>query len=210
MSLYLRRHALRFSFAATLWLTLVWVLLWGDLSVANVLGGLVVALVVGFTLRMPSVHFTGRIHLLSLLYLVAVFVRDLVLASAQVVALAFTPGRVPRSAVIAVQLRSPSDLYITLTAAVTSLVPGSIVVEAHRTTAMLYVHVLDVGISGGLEKARRHVLDNEARVLRAIASDGELAAAGLARNPRHIPPAPPASPAPPVAPVAPTPPEVTP
>lgn len=209
MSLHTRRHALRFSFAATLWLTVVWVLLWGDLSVANVLGGLVVALVVGFTLRMPSVHFTGRIHLLSLLYLVAVFVRDLVVASAQVMALAFTPGRVPRSAVVAVQLRSPSDLYITLTAAVTSLVPGSIVVEAHRTTGMLYVHILDVGISGGLEKARTHVLDNEARVLRAIASDSELAAAGLARNPRHPPPAPPAPPNPAAAPVAPTPPEVT-
>ena len=36
-----------------LWLTVVWVLLWGELSVANVLAGLVVALVVGFTLRMP-------------------------------------------------------------------------------------------------------------------------------------------------------------
>lgn len=208
MSLHTRRHALRFSFAAIAWLTAVWVLLWGELSVANVLAGLVVALVVGFTLRMPSVHFTGRIHLLSLLYLVAVFVRDLTVASVQVVAMAFTPGRVPRSAVIAVQLRSPSDLYMTLTAEVTSLVPGTIVVEAHRTTGTLYVHVLDVGISGGLEKARTHVLDNEARVLRAIASDSELAAAGLARNPRHPAPAPPAPPDR-VAPVAPPPPEVT-
>jgi multicomponent Na+:H+ antiporter subunit E len=209
MSLHTRRHALRFSFAATAWLTVVWVLLWGELSVANVLAGLVVALVVGFTLRMPSVHFTGRIHPLSVVYLLVVFVRDLSVASAQVVALAFTPGSVPRSAVIAVQLRSPSDLYITLTAEVTSLVPGSIVVEAHRTTGMLYVHILDVGIAGGLERARAHVLANEARVLRAIASDRELAAAGLARNPRRPPPARPAPPAGAAAAVVPTPPEVT-
>lgn len=190
MSLHPRRHGLRFSIAATLWLTTVWVLLWGELSVANVLGGLAVALVVGFTLRMPSVHFTGWIHPLSLAYLLVMFARDLVVASVQVVRLAFTPGRVPHSAVIAIQLRSVSDLYLTLTAEVTSLVPGSIVVEAHRTTGVMYVHVLDVGLSGGLEKARHHVLDNEARVLRALASNAELAAAGLARNPRHPPPAP--------------------
>jgi multicomponent Na+:H+ antiporter subunit E len=190
MSLHPRRHGLRFSIAATLWLTAVWVLLWGELSVANVLGGLVVAILVEFTLRMPSVHFTGRIHPVSLIRLLILFARDLVIASAQVVALAFTPRRVPRSAVIAVQLRTVSDLYLTLTAEVTSLVPGSIVVEAHRTTGMMYVHVLDVGISGGLEKAHQHVLDNEARVLRALASDAELAAAGLARNPRHAPPTP--------------------
>jgi len=188
MSLHPRRHALRFSLATTAWLTVVWVLLWGDLSVANVLAGFVLAVGVGLVFRMPPVHFAGRVHPLSTLYLIAVFVRDLVVASAQVVTLALTPGRRPRSAVIAVSLRSPSDLYLTLTAELTSLVPGSVVVEAHRTTGMLYVHVLDVGIVGGLEKARSHVLDNEARVLRALASDAELAQAGLPRNPRHASP----------------------
>jgi len=184
VSLHPRRHGRRFSIAAVIWLTAVWVLLWGDLSVANVLSGLVIALVVGLTLRMPPVHFTGRVHVLALLYLLVVFLRDLVVASVQVVVLAFSPRRRPRSAVIAVQLRSLSDLYLTLTAEITSLVPGSIVVEAHRTTGMLYVHILDVDIAGGLEAARHHVLANEARVLRALASDAELRAAGLPRNPR--------------------------
>jgi multicomponent Na+:H+ antiporter subunit E len=183
-----RRRGLRYSVAATAWLTAVWVMLWGDLSAANVLAGVVLALVVGLALRMPSVHFTGRVHLVPLARLLVVFARDLVVASIQVVRMAFWFGRLPHSAVIAVQLRSPVDLYLTLTAELTSLVPGSIVVEAHRTTGMLYVHVLDVGISHGLAAARQHVLDNEARVLRALASDAELRAAGLARNPKDPPP----------------------
>ena len=85
---------------------------------------------------------------------------------------------------ICVQLRSHSDLYLTMTAELVSLVPGSIIVEAHRLTGRLYVHVLDVETSGGVETARQHVLDQEARVLRALASDDELAAAGLHRSRR--------------------------
>ena len=57
--------------------------------------------------------------------------------------------------------------------------PGSLVVEAHRLTGMLYLHVLDVRQSGGIEAARQAVLDQEERVLRAFASDEELVAAGL-------------------------------
>ena len=184
MTLHPRRRSLRFSLAAVVWLTVVWVLLWGDLSVANVLAGLAVALFVGTTLRMPSVEFGGRVHVPWLLSLAGWFLAEITLASFQVAVLAISPGRLPRSAVIGVQLRSHSDLYLTLTAEVTSLVPGTIVVEAHRITGMLYVHILDVEIAGGLEAAHHHVLETEARILRALASDAELEAAGVTRSRR--------------------------
>ncbi len=177
-----RRARLRYPLAATVWLTAMWVLLWGDLSLGTVVAGLAVAVVVGVVFRMPPVRVTGRLHVLPLLALVVLFLRDLVVASVQVVRLAFRFGRAPHSAVIGVLLRCPVDLYVTLTAELTSLVPGSVVVEAHRTTGMLYVHVLDVGIVHGLAAAREHVLENEARILRALASDEELAAAGLTRR----------------------------
>lgn len=185
MTLHPRRRTLKFHIAATVWLTAVWVLLWGELSAANVLGGLAIALVLSAAMAMPSVEFHGRVHLVPTLYLLYRFAVDLVVASAQVAAQALLPGVRLRSVVVAVQLRSHSDLYLTLTAQLCSLVPGSIVVEAHRTTGMLYVHVLDVGVAHGLDAARAHVMDTEARVLRALASDAELARAGLSRNPRH-------------------------
>lgn len=182
-----RRSSLPFSIATALWLTVVWALLWGTFEIGTVVVGLVLALVVAGVLRLPAMHVDGRPHLGSLLYLLWRFLGDLVVASAQVVALALSPRRRPRSAIVGVQLRSRNELYMTLVAEITCLVPGSVVVEAHRTTGMLYVHVLDLGISHGLEAARRHVLDTETRVLRALASDSELADAGLTRNPRHQP-----------------------
>ena len=184
MSLHPRRRALRFKLASTVWLTTLWVLLWGDLSWANVLGGLAVGLIVTAVLPMPSVDFHGRVHPIPLLYLAWRFVADLAVASVQVSWLALDPRRHPRSAVIGVQLRSHSDLYLTLTAEMSTLVPGSLVVEAHRTTGVLYMHVLDTPMAGGVEQARAHVLDTEARILRALASDAELAQAGLTRRPR--------------------------
>lgn len=185
MTLHPRRRALRFKIASSLWLTGLWVLLWGDLSAANVLGGLALALVVTALLPMPAVDFHGRVHPLSALYLLHRFLVDLVVASAQVSWLAIDPRRTPRSAVIRVALRSHSDLYLTLTSELVSLVPGSIVVEAHRVTGTLYVHTLDLDLAGGVEAARAHVLASEALVLRALATDEELAEIGLPRRARH-------------------------
>ncbi|RYV50968.1 Na+/H+ antiporter subunit E [Pengzhenrongella frigida] len=178
MSLHPRRRAVAVQWPTMLWLTIVWVLLWGDLRLGNVLAGLAIAFAVTVLLPLPAVASGGRLRPFGLIRLVAHFARDLVVASVQVGVQAFRPGP-PVSAVIGVRLRSSSDLYLTLTAELCSLVPGSIVVEAHRLTRTLYLHVLDVDTAGGIEAARQSVLDQEERVLRAIASDAQLAAAGL-------------------------------
>ncbi len=161
------------------WLTIVWVLLWSDLSLANVLAGIVVAVVVTTVFHLNPVPYHAAFRLRSFLALLLYFVRDLFLASAQVVALALRPGRIPRGAVIRVQLRGHSDVILTMTAEITSLVPGSIVIEAHRLTGTLYVHILDADLVGGLDAARRHVLVQERRLLYAFARADEIAEAGL-------------------------------
>lgn len=180
MSLHHRRRRLAMHWATYAWLTLVWVLLWGDLSVGNVLAGLVLAYVVTTFLPLPPIDFHGRVRPLGVLRLVARFVVDLVRASAEVSLVALRPGYTPRGAVIGVRLRSHSDLYLTITAQLSSLVPGSLVIEAHRLTGMLYLHVLDVRDPADIERNRQAVLDLEERVLRALASDDELARAGIA------------------------------
>lgn len=164
------------------WLAGVWVLLWGDLSIGNLLAGVTIGVAVTVGLRMAPIEFHGRVRPPALAVLIGRFLVDLVRASFEVAAIALRPGYTPRGAVIGVQLRSHSDLYLTLTAELCSLVPGSLVVEAHRLTGTLYVHVLDVAWSGGVEAARRQVLEQEERVLRALASDEELTAAGLGRQ----------------------------
>ena len=161
------------------WLAAVWVLLWGQLSWGNVLAGLVLGAVVTWGLRMVPVDFHGRVHPWRVLVLLARFAVDVVRASIEVAVIALTPRYTPRGAVIGVQLRSHSDLYLTLTAELVSLVPGSLVVEAQRLTGMLYLHVLDLERSGGAEAVRAHVLAQEDRLLRALASPDEQAAAGM-------------------------------
>jgi multicomponent Na+:H+ antiporter subunit E len=185
MSPHPRRHRLAAQWPTIVWLVVVWVLLWGDLSLGNVLAGTVIAVLVTGLLRMTPIEFHGRLHPWGLVVLVTRFVWDLLHASVEVSWVALRPRHTPRGAVIGVQLRNHSDLYLTMTAELCSLVPGSLVVEAHRLTGMLYLHVLDVEQSGGVERARQNVLDQEERVLRAFASDAELREAGLEPHPRR-------------------------
>jgi multicomponent Na+:H+ antiporter subunit E len=163
------------------WLAVVWVALWGDVSWANVLAGLVLGLLITVVFRMAPIDFHGRLHPWALVVLGVRFVADLFRASAEVAWLALRPRYTPRGAVIGVQLRSHSDLYLTLTAELVTLVPGSIVIEANRLTGRLYLHVLDIAHSGGVEAVRASVLAQEERVLRAFASHDEQRAAGVRR-----------------------------
>ena len=164
------------SIPAVIWLTLVWILMWGDLTWANLLGGVVVAYLVAAVLPLPRVPFAGRPSILGSIRLLARLAVDILVASIHVAVVALRLGREPRGGVVRVQLRSRSDLYLTLTADLCSLVPGSISVEAHRATSILYVHALDLA---GLEGVRENGLAQEARLLYALASDAEIADAGL-------------------------------
>ena len=179
MTLRRRRGRLTVHVIAATWIVAVWVLLWGDLSVANVVVGLVLALVITTVLPMPPIDFHGRVRPLGVARVIGHLVVEVTRASVQVSKIALRPGPAPRGAVIGVRLRSHSDLYLTLTAELASLVPGSLVIEAHRLTGMLYLHVLDAEAGGGVEAHRASVLELEERVLRALASDAELERAGL-------------------------------
>ena len=55
---------------------------------------------------------------------------------------------------IGVQLRNESDFYLALTAELSTLVPGSVVVEALKNSGTLYIHVLDVEL---MEESKRFV-----------------------------------------------------
>lgn len=169
-----RRRPRRFPWKTALALTAVWVMLWGEVSVANVASGLVVSALIFAVFPLPPIAYSGRLRPMGLLRLIGRFALDLVVASCQVAVLAVRPGPPPRSAVIQVDLRSRSDLYLTLTAELLTLLPGSIVIESRRSTSTLFVHVLDVNDEADVERARRQSLDQEARVVHAIGSSAEL------------------------------------
>lgn len=164
----------RDQLVAICWLVLVWNLLWGEFSIGNVLGGVLVAAVVLAFFPLPPVSFGGRLRPVALLRFAARFAIDLVVASCHVALAALRPGYVPRNAIVAVRLRVRSDLNLTLTAEALSLVPGSLIVETERSTGTLYVHVLDVRGPDAVARARRSVHELEARIVRAVGSAAEL------------------------------------
>ena len=139
----MRRNLLRIWVVC--WLVLVWILLWGTFSAANILSGLLVALVIILLLPLPAVPVEGRVHPLSLLRLIATVAYYLVLSSVQVAYLAIKPGPPPLSAVLRAHLAVKSDLVLALAVNIFNLIPGSIVLEIDQNRRMLYMHVIDVG-----------------------------------------------------------------
>ena len=153
------------------WLTLLWVALWGDISVANILSGLALAVAVSLVFPLPPVRMRLRIRPTWLVRLVVRFFSDVVVASVQVAWTTVTLRGASRNAVIAVDLETPSDFVLTVVAEMVSLVPGSIVVEVRRSSHTLFLHVLDARDERGVERARRRTYALERRVVYALGAD---------------------------------------
>ncbi len=139
------------------WLVLVWVLLWGNVSAANILSGLAIALLITWLLPLPVVPVEGRVHPLSLLRLLCTVIYYLFMSSLQVASLAIKPGPPPLSAVMRAHLALKSDLVLALAVNIFNLIPGSIVLEIDQTRRMLYMHVLDVGSDRAIDRFHRQV-----------------------------------------------------
>ncbi len=160
-----------------LWLMFVWVLLWGDLTAGNFLGGLLVALLVTTVAPFPVTPFDGRFRPIGVAHLALRFLWDIIMSTFQQAKFILTGGQ-PQAAIIRIHLRSHSDVYLAMISGMTALVPGSVVVEAHRVTGTIYVHVFDTRLAGGIEGIHKTVMELEERVLRAFASHDELVDAG--------------------------------
>ena len=149
------------------WLVLFWMGLWGSWSLATIISGVVVALAASLAFPLPPVAIGAKVRLLPLLWLIAYFLRDVVLASLQV-SVVVLRRRLVKNAIVKVNLSSDSDFVLTAVAAMLTLVPGSIVIEARRSTHTLYLHVLDVDDVAAVEKFRAEAFALEQRFLRAF------------------------------------------
>ena len=138
-------------------LILVWMLLWGEVSAANAVSGLAIALVITVLLPLPPVPTEGRLHPLSLIRLIGYVAYSLVLSSVQVAWLAIRPGPPPLTAVLRAHLNLKSDLVLALSVNIMNLIPGSIVLEIDQNRRMIYVHVIDVGSERGVNRFYRQV-----------------------------------------------------
>ncbi len=138
-----------------LWLTAVWLTLWGDLSVGNLLAGLAIGASIMLTLPLPRVPVSGRLHPLSLVELIVVSSYYTLESSLQIAWFAIRPPPPPVSGVLRVRLNIRSDLVLVLCADLLNLIPGTMVLEIDRQRCVFYVHVLDVGSDKAVDKFYR-------------------------------------------------------
>jgi multicomponent Na+:H+ antiporter subunit E len=160
------------------WLVLVWMLLWGTWSWANLLSGLLVGALVMSVLPLPPVEGGHRVRPLPLLVFLGHFVVDLVTSAAQVAWLSLRPGPRWTGAIVRVRLRTDSDLLLTMVAEALTLVPGSVVIDLDREHSVLTMHLLYVRDLDDVARQKADVLRTEDRLVRAFGSPAEVAALG--------------------------------
>ncbi|MCR8671027.1 Na+/H+ antiporter subunit E [Agrococcus sp. HG114] len=171
----MNRPALRYrvSLPATIGLAVIWMMLWGQLSLGAAAWGLAVALAIQVVFPLPDVPELESFRPIGFLRLVLVTLRGLIVSSVQVAAKVLAFWRPTRNAIIRVPLRSDSIFITVITAELVTLVPGSVAIDAGE--GWLLVHVFDASSEAAIDRARRSVRSTEATVLRAFGTPEDRA-----------------------------------
>lgn len=170
-----RRRLPAAQWPTVLGLTVVWVLLWGTPSVANVITGILVGVIVCVVFPLPPIETQVRLRPVGLVRFTVRFVIDMAVSSWRLNRY-ILGSRPPQCAVLAVRMRTPSDLLLTATSVAVAAIPGSNVLDVHRASGMLFVHVVGAGEEAERERARYEVLRLEDRVVRAFGTRADVAA----------------------------------
>lgn len=171
------RRAVR-TVALMTWLVTVWVLLWGELTPANVVGGLLaggaVVLLAGRSPEPP----TWQLRPVGLAVFAAVFARELVKANVAVLrqVLLWPNGRF-REAVVAYPAAPLPAPLLTVLSQLITLTPGTMTVEVRADEHLLYVHLLHLDDAHDIAGALDGIRVLERIVVRALATDADAAAA---------------------------------
>jgi multicomponent Na+:H+ antiporter subunit E len=145
-------------------LVTLWLLAWGEASVANVVSGVTVAvaLLVAFPPRRGS---SVRVSPFGVLRLTGYLLVQLVVSNVLVAREILSRRSRVRTGVIAYAVPNGSDVLLALVANVIALTPGTMTVEATREPPVLYVHFLLLDDVAG---ARTAIAKLEALCRRAV------------------------------------------
>ncbi len=173
--------------ALLVWLTLLWIALWGELTWANLLGGLAVAIGILLFARLDR-RFLGTTYFRPLwaVWYVLVVLWNLVLSNLRLAREIITPGLSTYTSIIAVPMRGGSDSVINLVANSITLTPGTMTVDVKTEGdldhdgaidgVVLYVHGM---YTRDIEAVRHEILQLEALALRAFGSPDDYQRARL-------------------------------
>lgn len=159
-------------------LAAVWVALWEDVTPANVVSGLLVALAVTALFpNRPDPGSSARIRPVAAARLLGYFLWKLAEANAAVAWEVLTPTNRVNEGIVAIPVRGVSGGITTIVANAISLTPGTLTIDVDVDVdpCVLYIHVLHLRDA---EEVRREVLHLEALVIRAFGPADAVARLG--------------------------------
>lgn len=163
---------MRAHVARTAWLVALWLALWGTITPANVVSGLVVAVLVQ---RLPDPHHvTGRLHVrpLAALHFAGWFAYKVVEASLVVAREVVTRQDNIRTGIVEVPLVGASDGMVTLVSNAVGMIPGTLTLEVESDPPTLFIHVLHLH---DIDSVRAEVHRLEELAIRAFGSPAAMA-----------------------------------
>ena len=170
------------NLAFATWLVVLWVLLWGSPTLANVLGGIAVAaavlLAVPRPAALPGASDHHLLRPLALGSLLVWFTWKLIDANLKVALAVVRPTSDLRTAVVRVELPGCPPGILTLVANGVSLTPGTLTIEVEEDVPALLVHVMQFE---GEDALRSDVWELERRTVAAIGSASARAAVASRR-----------------------------
>ena len=171
---------------AVIALAVLWVLLWGTASPANVLSGLLVAVLLVLIvpgLRRPRGAPRVRLRPIAIARLVGYMLVTTVRSNVELARDVLSPASRRHTAVVGVPLPACSDELLTLISNLLAISPGTMPIEIRWDPVVLYIHVLRLT---DVEDVRRQVLHLTDLAVNAFGSDqaiAEQAAYMAARQP---------------------------
>lgn len=179
-ALAVRRRLGKVQIPVALGMTVVWMLLFDGFqlrteSLGVALLGFAVSVTIMMVFPLPPIVPGFRFWPVQGVWMFLYILGKMVVASFQVTAQVFRPGPPVKSSVIAVRMRTDSDLMLVCTAITVTVIPGSVIVEVAQPEQILYVHVLGAESEAAAEQAKVDTYKLEERIVRGLGTRENIA-----------------------------------
>lgn len=154
-------------------LTLVWLLMWGSWSWGTLVMGLAMGALVLLVFPMPRASTRLRVRPAAMAWLTVTFLANLFRSSFVVAWMALRPSGVGAGRVAAIRLHETDDFRRTVVAEMTSLVPGTVVIDLDHQGHLL-IHIIDTCDDSRLLFEANRVHRLERRVARAFGAPAPM------------------------------------
>ena len=166
MNKYLTGARHRFRPTFILWLTIMWCLLMGEVTWANVFGGMLVSLGIVFFLPLPAMPISElNVSWGRLIRYMFIWTGELLWASVKVGWIAIRPGEKPKNAILRGPMRVENELVLSFAVVLYNLQPGGTVAEIDIANRMLTVHVLEATTQADIDREVANLVSLERHMI---------------------------------------------